>query len=52
MRVEPNTKLYDNAREEGALAAGENLLYPKYYTQGKTAYLEKIFDLLLKARGK
>jgi radical SAM superfamily enzyme YgiQ (UPF0313 family) len=52
MRIEPNTKLYDIARSEGAIAAGENLLYPKYYTHRKTRHVELIFNLLLRLKGK
>ncbi len=52
MRIEPNTKLYDIARSEGVVTAGENLLYPKYYTQGRTRYLETLFNLLLRLKGK
>ena len=52
MRIEPNTKLYDIARSEGVVTAGENLLYPKYYTQGRTRYLETLFNLLLRLMGK
>lgn len=52
MRIEPNTKLYDIARSEGIVTAGENLLYPKYYTQEKTRYLETLFNLLLRLKGK
>jgi anaerobic magnesium-protoporphyrin IX monomethyl ester cyclase len=52
MRIEPNTKLYDIAAAEGAVVAGENLLYPKYYTQKKTWYLETAFNRLLRLKGK
>jgi radical SAM superfamily enzyme YgiQ (UPF0313 family) len=52
MRIEPHTKLYDIARSEGVIAAEENLLYPKHYTNGKTAYIERIFNLMLRLRGK
>lgn len=52
MRIEPNTKLYDLACAEGVITEGENLLYPKYYTQGKTAYIERAFNFMLKLRGK
>ena len=52
LRIEPNTKLYDIARSEGIIPDGENLLYPKYYTNKKTAYIEKMFNRLLQLRGK
>lgn len=52
MRIEPNTKLYDIARSEGLLPEGESLLHPKYYSNKKTAYIERFFNMLLKLRGK
>lgn len=52
MRIEPNTKLCDIAHEEGVLREGEDLLVPKYYTQGRTRYIETAFDLLLRLKGK
>lgn len=52
MRVEPNTKLYEIAVRQGIVKQGEELLYPKYYTNPKTAYIEKAFNLALKLKGK
>lgn len=52
MRIEPNTRLYDLARAEGVIAAGDNLLYPKYYTNRKTGYIETAFNLALRLKGK
>jgi len=52
LRIEPHTKLYDIALTEGVIEIGENLLYPKYYTNAKTRYIEKIFDAVLILRGK
>ena len=52
MRVEPNTKLYDIAVSEGVIKKGEPLLYPRYYTNPGTAYIDKIFNLMLKLKGK
>jgi len=52
MRIEPNTKLYDIACSEGSIVEGDNLLYPKYYSHKRTAFIEKIFNLMLKVRGK
>lgn len=52
MRIEPNTKLYDIACAKGSISAGEKLLYPKYYSNKRTGYIEKIFNLLLKVLGK
>jgi len=47
MRIEPNTKLYDLALKNGSIQAGETLLYPKYFTNTSTLFIEKIFNLLL-----
>jgi anaerobic magnesium-protoporphyrin IX monomethyl ester cyclase len=52
MRIEPNTKLYDIARSEGVIAAGDNLLCPKYYTNRKTKYIETAFNVMLSLKGK
>lgn len=52
MRIEPNTKLYDIARSEGVIAAGDNLLCPKYYTNRKTRYIETAFNVMLSLKGK
>lgn len=52
MRIEPNTKLCDIALAEGVLREGEDLLSPKYYSQGKTRYVETVFNLLLRLKGK
>ncbi|MEO5357441.1 MAG: cobalamin-dependent protein [Nitrospirae bacterium YQR-1] len=51
MRIEPHTKLYDTALREGLVKDGENLLYPKYYTNSKTKYIESIFNVLLRLKG-
>ncbi len=52
MRVEPHTRLHALALEEGLARQGESLLSPKYYTNRRTWYIEKIFDLLLALKGK
>jgi len=52
MRIEPNTKLYDIARSEGVITAGDNLLLPKYYTNRKTSYIETAFNIMLSVKGK
>ena len=52
MRIEPNTKLYDIARSEGVIAAGDKLLLPKYYTNRKTRYIETAFNVMLSLKGK
>jgi len=52
MRVEPHTKLYQIALKEGFVNKGDNLLYPKYYTNPGTRYIEKLFNAVLKLKGK
>ncbi len=52
MRVEPHTKLYSLALEEGVVSEGDNLLFPKYYTNARTRYIERLFNLALAVRGK
>ena len=51
LRVEPYTKLYDIALKEGVVSPEETLLYPKQYTNQKTWYIEKAFDLLSSLKG-
>lgn len=52
MRIEPHTRLYKIALEEGLISEGENLLYPKYFTNRSTRYIERIFDAMLLLKGK
>lgn len=52
MRIEPHTRLYRVALEEGLISEGENLLYPKYYINRSTRYIERIFDAMLLLKGK
>ncbi|WP_300156684.1 radical SAM protein [Solidesulfovibrio sp.] len=52
LRVEPHTALAQLAEQEGLVAPGADLLEPVRYTQGRTAYIEKFFDLVQKARGR
>lgn len=52
MRIEPHTKLYQIALEDGLVKKGENLLYPRYYTNPRTWYIEKILNLMLRLKGK
>ena len=52
LRVEPHTALAARAAAEGIVSPGADLLEPVRYTQGRTAYIEKFFDMLLKARGR
>ncbi len=52
LRVEPHTDLQRIAIEEGVLSGHENLLEPVGYTQKRTRFVERGFDLLLAMRGK
>ena len=52
IRVEPHTALARRAVAEGLIAPDADLLAPVMYTQPKTAWIEKGFDLLLRAAGK
>jgi len=51
LRIEPHTKLYEIALQEGIVKSSDNLLFPVNYTQRKTRYIEKIFDLMLRLKG-
>jgi radical SAM superfamily enzyme YgiQ (UPF0313 family) len=52
MRVEPHTGLCRMAVEEGLVRDGESLLYPRYYTNRSTRYIEGIFNAVLRLKGK
>jgi anaerobic magnesium-protoporphyrin IX monomethyl ester cyclase len=52
IRIEPHTALSKLALEEGIIKENEDLLSPKYYTNPKTAYLDTIFNLIMRALGK
>lgn len=52
LRVEPHTLLYDLAVSEKIIPPGDDVLRPVYYTQKKTIYIEKLFNLALKLIGK
>jgi len=52
IRVEPNTKLYQIALNDGFVSEEEDLLYPVYYTNPGTRYIERIFNLALRLKGK
>jgi len=51
MRIEPHTKLREIALEEGFISKEDSLLYPKYYTNTRTSYIDKIFNLILRLKG-
>ncbi len=50
MRVEPHTELYKTALAEGIVSEGEDLLYPKYYSNPGTPYIETMFNALLRLK--
>ncbi|MEO5361024.1 MAG: radical SAM protein [Nitrospirota bacterium] len=50
MRIEPHTGLYSTALAEGIITEADDLLYPKYYTNPKTPYIETIFNALLRVK--
>ncbi|MEW6416566.1 MAG: cobalamin-dependent protein [Nitrospirota bacterium] len=52
IRIEPHTRLYGVALSEGIISREENLLYPKYYSNKGTRYIERIFNLMLMMKGK
>ena len=52
IRIEPHTKLFELSIKEGLITKDDNLLYPKYYTKKDTIYYEKLFNLLLRLKGK
>jgi anaerobic magnesium-protoporphyrin IX monomethyl ester cyclase len=52
IRIEPHTRLYATAVAEGFVREGESLLHPKYYTQRSTRLVERLFDALLRLKGK
>lgn len=52
IRIEPHTRLYKIALEEGLIKKNDGILYPKYYTNPDTVYIEKIFDMMLRLKGK
>ncbi len=52
LRVEPHTYLCMIAVEEGVIKKNEDLLFPKYYSNPKTRYIEKGFNMLLRLKGK
>ena len=52
LRIEPFTKLFDIAFKEEVVKKGESLLFPRYYTNRKTAFIEKLFNLILRMKGR
>ncbi len=52
IRIEPHTHLCSLAQDQGMIDRDDDLLYPKYYSNPSTLYIEKIFNLLLMLKGK
>ena len=52
IRIEPHTALEKAAQAEGLIAPESDLLQPVMYSQKRTNYIDKFFNILLKAAGK
>lgn len=52
LRILPHTKLYLLAVKEGVTSESESLLYPVFYTNPGTAYIEKFLNAVLMLKGK
>ena len=52
LRIEPHTRLYQIALDEGFVEENESLLYPKYYTNLNTILIDNIFNLIMRISGK
>ncbi|AGW12032.1 B12-binding domain-containing radical SAM protein [Megalodesulfovibrio gigas] len=52
LRIEPHTRLFDIAAQEGLCDASTDLLRPAYYTQRRTVIIETLWNVLLKLLGK
>jgi radical SAM superfamily enzyme YgiQ (UPF0313 family) len=52
LRIEPHTQLHEIALGEGVVREGESLLLPRYYTNRKTWYVEKLFNAILSLKEK
>ncbi len=52
LRVEPHTALHKIALTEGVVGEGDDLLQPLYYTQKRTAWIERLFNAALRLAGK
>lgn len=50
MRVEPHTDIYDVALREGLITGERDLLRPVFYSQPSTAWLDPLFDFILRLR--
>jgi len=52
LRIEPHTRLYKIAVQEGIIQEGQSVLFPTPYGQSRTRYLEFLTDALLWLAGK
>jgi radical SAM superfamily enzyme YgiQ (UPF0313 family) len=52
IRVEPHTRLLETAIAEGQVREGQSLLYPRYYTQRRTRLVERLFNAMLRLKGR
>lgn len=52
LRVEPHTALHKIALDEGVVSSDDDLLYPKFYSNPATHYIQVIFDVMLRAKEK
>lgn len=50
LRVEPHTEICDLALREGLITGERDLLRPVFYSQPSTAWLETLFDIVLRLR--
>lgn len=46
LRIEPHTAIREQAVREGLLRPDDDLLRPRFYSQPRTAYLERVFGVL------
>lgn len=51
LRVEPHTELHRVALEEKMVDPGDDLLYPRFYSQLRTRYIETFFNLMQRVKG-
>jgi hypothetical protein len=51
LRIEPHTGVCALAKQEGLIEGDADLIEPIFYSQPKTAYLERLFDLALRFKG-
>ena len=52
IRIEPHTGIHRLAVEEGVVPEDVELLTPRYYTNGRTRYIDMLFNAMLILKGK